>query len=176
MRIVVSGVVAVLLGTAMVVAQTTAPKPGPEHKRLEHMIGQWNYQGEATASPLGPGGKITGSETCEWSQGGFGVVCRSKGTGPKGPSTNLSVMSYDSTNKAYTYYALSSLGDNIYVRGQIKGNLWIFEDDIQADGKPMKIRATVTEESPTVNAFKLEVGPAGGPMMVIEQGKSTKQK
>ena len=41
MRIVVSGVVAILFGTALVVAQTGPPKPGPEHKRLERMLGQW---------------------------------------------------------------------------------------------------------------------------------------
>ena len=176
MRTVISGVVAVLCGTAIVVAQATPPKPGPEHKRLERMVGHWNYQGEAKASPLGPAGKISASETCEWFQGGFGVVCRSKGTGPKGPMTNLSVMSYDAARKAYTYYALSSQGDNIFVRGNISGNVWTFEDTIEAEGQQMKIRATMTEESPTVSAFKLEVGPPSGQMMVIEEGKSTKQK
>jgi hypothetical protein len=176
MRIVGSGVVAVLCGTAIVLAQATSPKPGAEHKRLERMLGQWSYQGEAKASPLGPAGKITGSETCEWFQGGFGVVCRTKGTGPKGPMTSMSVMSYDAPRKAYTYYAISSLGDNIFVRGSISGNVWTFEDTIQAEGQTMKIRATITEESPTVSAFKLEAGPADGQMMVIEEGKSTKQK
>src|SRR5690606_34912646 len=106
MRIVVSGVVAALLGISIVVAQTTPPKPGPEHKRLDRMVGQWSYQGEAKASPLGPGGKITGSETCEWFQGGFAVVCRTKGTGPRGPMTGMSVMSYQPSEKAYTYYAI----------------------------------------------------------------------
>jgi hypothetical protein len=176
MRIVVSGVVAVLLGTAIVAAQATPPKPGPEHKRLERMVGQWNYQGEAKASPMGPAGKITGSETCEWFQGGFAVVCRAKGNGPKGPMTNMSVMSYDPARKGYTYYAISSQGDNIFVRGNISGNVWTFEDTMQAEGQTMKVRATVTEESPTVSAFKLEIGPADGQMMVIEEGKSTKQK
>jgi len=176
MRILVSGVVAILLGTAIVVAQTAAPKPGPEHKRLERMLGQWNYEGEAKASPLGPAGKVTGLETCEWFQGGFGVVCRTKGTGPKGPMTTMSVMSYDAARKAYTYYAISSQGDNIFVRGNISGNVWTFEDTMQAEGQAMKIRATVTEESPTVSVFKLEVGPADGQMMVIEEGRSTKKK
>jgi hypothetical protein len=176
MRIVISGVAATLLGTAIVVAQTAPPKPGPEHKRLERMLGQWNYEGEAKASPLGPGGKISGSETCEWFQGSFGIVCRSKGTGPKGAMTGLSVVGYDPSQKTYTYYTISSQGDNFFIRGQLKGNVWTWADDIQVEGKPMKVRATVTEESATVTAFKLEVGPADGQMMVIEEGKSTKQK
>ena len=176
MRIVVAGVVAVLFGTGIVAAQTPPAKPGPEHKRMERMVGRWSYQGEAKASPLGPAGKITGSETCEWFQGGFGVVCRAKATGPKGPATTMSVMSYDAARKAYTYYAISSLGDNIFVRGNVSGNVWTFEDTAEMGGQTMKIRATVTEESPTVSVFKLEAGPATGQLMVIEEGRSTKQK
>jgi len=176
MRIVVSGVVAVFCGAAMVGAQMAAPKPGPEHKRMERNVGRWNYEGEAKASPLGPGGKISNSETCEWFQGGFGIVCRAKGTGPKGPMTNMSVMSYDPARKAYTYYVLSSLGDNFFVRGNVSGNVWTFEDTAQVEGQTLKFRATITEESPTVSVFKLEVGPADGQMMVVEEGRSTKQK
>ena len=40
---------------------------------------------------------------------------------------------------------------------------------------PMKIRATITEDSPSATTFKLEAG-AEGQMMVVEEGKSTKQK
>jgi hypothetical protein len=176
MRNVVSGIVAVLLGTIIVAAQAPPAKPGPEHKRFERMVGRWNYEGEAKASPLGPGGKISSSETCEWFQGGFAMVCRMKGTGPKGQMAGLSVMSYDMDQKNYTYYATSSMGDTIFVRGNVKGNVWTFEDTFQVEGKPMKVRATITEESPTASLFKLEVGPADGQMMVVEEGKSTKQK
>src|SRR5215203_2272030 len=123
MRIVVSGVVAGILCAAILVAQTATPKPGPEQKRLERMLGNWSYQGEAKASPMGPAGKVTGSETCEWFQGGFAIVCRSKGTGPKGAVTGLSVMGYDQGQKTYTYYSLSSQGDNFFIRGGVKGNV-----------------------------------------------------
>ena len=176
MRTVFSGVVAVLLGTAVTLTQAPPQAPGPEHKRLERMVGQWSYQGEAHASPLGPAGKISGTETCERFQGGFAVVCRSKGTGPKGAMTGINVMSYDPAQKTYTYYVISSLGDNVFVRGNVKGNVWTFEDQMEADGKTFTIRATVTEESPTVSVFKMEAGPAGGQMMVVEEGRSTKQK
>jgi hypothetical protein len=176
MRTVTSGVVAILLGTLVVVAQTPPQKPGPEHKRLERMVGRWTYEGEVKASPLGPAGKVSSSETCELFPGGFAVTCRMKGTGPKGPMTGMNVMSYSTDQKAYTYHAISSLGDNIFVTGNVKGNVWTFEDTFQAEGTTMKVRATVTEESPTVSVFKLEVGPGDGKMMVVEEGRSTKQK
>ena len=90
--------------------------------------------------------------------------------------TTQGTMSYDGARKAYTYYALSSLGDNIFVRGSLDGKVWTWLDEMTMDGKPMKIRATVTEESPTAYTFKLEVSMGAGPAMVIEEGRSTKAK
>jgi len=166
--------VALALVSAAVAAQSTKASPGPEHKRIGYFAGQWNYQGEAKDSPLGPGGKLTGTESCEWFAGGFQLVCRTKGTGPKGPSTGQSITSYDPARKAYTFYAISSHGDNIFVRGQVQGKVWTWTDDAVIDGKKMTVQATVTEETPTTYSFKLEASVDGGPMMLIEQGKSTK--
>lgn len=177
MRMVASIAVAIALGAAVVAAQATKPTkptPGPEQKRIAYFAGQWKFEGEAKDSPLGPGGKISATETCEWFAGGFQLVCRSKGTGPKGPGTGMSVTSYDPTRKAYTFYALSSHGDNIFVRGQVQDKVWTWTDEAAIEGKKVKIVATVVEETPTSYSFKLEASVEGGPMMVIEQGKSTK--
>ena len=57
MRVVTSIVVALALGSTVVAAQATKATPGPEHKRMANFAGQWNYQGEAKASPLGPAGR-----------------------------------------------------------------------------------------------------------------------
>ena len=62
MRVVTSIAVALALGSTFVAAQATKATPGPEHKRMAYFAGQWNYQGEAKNSPLGPGGKIAGTE------------------------------------------------------------------------------------------------------------------
>jgi hypothetical protein len=176
MRKVTFAALATVLVTVPLVAQTPAMKPGPEHARIAYFAGQWTHQGEVKESPLGPGGKTTGSETCDWFAGKFQLVCRGKGTGPKGPSTGMSVISYDASRKMYTFYALSSLGDNIFVRGTVDGKVWTWADEAQMEGKPVKIRATVTEDSPTSYSFKLEVGMGEGPMMLVEQGTSTKTK
>jgi hypothetical protein len=168
--------VALVLASSGIAGQGAKPTPGPEHKRIGFFAGQWKFEGEAKESPLGPGGKTSGTETCEWFAGGFQLVCRSKGTGPKGPMTGMSVMSYDPGRKAYTYYALSSLGDNIFVRGQVQGKVWTWSDEAVVEGKKMKFVATVTEDTPTSSSFKLEASVDGGPMTVIEEGKSTKVK
>ena len=176
MRVIVSTAVTVGLVVAAMGAQAPAQKPGPEQKRIGFFAGHWNFQGEAKQSPLGPAGKITGTESCEWFAGGFTLVCRTKVTGPKGPGTGMSVMGYDAARKMNTYHAISSHGDNIFVRGNVDGKVWTWSDEMTMDGKAMKIRATITEETPTSTSFKLEASVDNGPMMVVEEGKSTKQK
>lgn len=177
MKRILSTLVAIAIGSAAVIAQKPeAPKPGPEHKRIGYFAGQWTFEGEAKPSPMGPAGKITATETCEWFAGGFQLVCRSKGTGPKGPVAGGAIMSYDPARKAYTYYAYSTFGDNIFVRGQVAGKVWTWSDEMTVEGKPMKFRATVTEETPTSYTFKLEVSVDNGPMAVVEEGKATKRK
>ena len=176
MRVIASLAVAVVLASSGVAAQPPKPTPGPEQKRIAHFVGQWKFEGEAKESPLGPAGKISGTETCEWFAGGFHLVCRTKGTGPKGPITSMAVMGYDAGRKAYTYYAASSLGDNIFVRGQVQDKVWTWSDEATIEGKKMKFVATITEETATTTSFKLEVGADGGPMTVVETGKSTKVK
>jgi hypothetical protein len=176
MRAVTSIALMLAFGSASLVAQAQKPTPGAEHKRIGYFAGQWQFEGEAKESPLGPAGKFSGTETCEWFEGGFQLVCRSKGTGPKGPMTGMAVMSYDPGRKAYTYFAMSSLGDNIFVRGEVQGKVWTWSDEAVMEGKKVKFVATITEETPTSSSFKLETSVDGGPMTVIETGKSTKVK
>jgi hypothetical protein len=85
-------------------------------------------------------------------------------------------MAYDAGRKAYTYHAISSHGDAIFIRGNVDGKVWTYVDDVTVEGKPMKIRATVTEETPTSYSFKLEASFDNGPMVVMEEGKATKVK
>jgi Protein of unknown function (DUF1579) len=174
MRVFTSFAVALALGSAALIAQAPKPTPGPEHKRIAYFAGQWKFEGEAKDSPFGPGGKIANDQTCEWFAGGFQLVCRSKGMGPKGPATGQSTMSYDPARNTYTYYAISSLGESIFIRGQVQGKVWTWADEMEVEGKKMKVVATVTEETPTSYSFKLEAGADGGQMMAIEQGKATK--
>lgn len=173
---VLTAALATTLLATTVLAQTTQRKPGPEHKRIAYFAGEWKFEGESKPSPMSPGGKVSGTETCEWFEGGFHLVCRSKGTGPLGPVTGQSVMGYDQGEKTYTYYGISSLGDNFFVRGHADGKVWSWQTESKVEGKLMKARVTVTEESPTAYMFRMEASFDGGPMAVIEEGKATKVK
>ena len=87
---------ALALGCAAVATAALAqemPKPGPEHERLGYFEGKWQFEGEAKEGPMGPGGEVTYTETCELFEGGFALVCESEGTSPTGPTKTFSIMS-----------------------------------------------------------------------------------
>ena len=158
-------------------AQTAQPpKPGPEVQKLAYSLGTWKTEGEAKASPFGPAGKFSGTDTCEWFAGGFHLVCRGEGTGPTGKMVSLSIFAYDVEAKAYTYYGISSVGESVSSKGSLAGNTWTWLADGKAAGKPAKFRYTEVQVSPTAYTFKFESSTAGGPWTVIEEGKATKVK
>jgi len=51
-----------------------APKPGPEHAKLEVFIGKWINEGKTVASQDAPATRIVTSDVCEWIPGRFAVL------------------------------------------------------------------------------------------------------
>jgi len=156
--------------------QAQPPKPGPEVQKLAYFLGTWKGEGEIKASPFGPAGKFSGTESCEWFAGGFHVVCRIESTGPEGRMTELEILAYDAEAKAYTYYSISSRGWSDTSKGSLTGNTWTWVWDDRVAGKPAKFRETVEQLSPTSDTFKTEYSVASGPWTVFLEGKSTKVK
>jgi hypothetical protein len=65
--------VAVMFAAAAM-AQTGAPKPGPELKKLDVFVGTWTLAGTLKPGMMGSGGTMTENEKCEWMEGGFYLV------------------------------------------------------------------------------------------------------
>jgi Protein of unknown function (DUF1579) len=178
-RFVILGIVvaaAGFQGLAAMQAPGAAPKPGPEHKRLGYFVGKWTTEGDMKASPMGPAGKVTGTDTCEWFSGGFAVVCHSDGKTPMGPSKSIGIMGYSAEEKVYTYYGIDNT--NMVMasvpKGTRQGDTWTYNDEGVMGGQKYKSRVTIKEVSPTEYTFKMEMqGPDGkwAPMM---EAKSTK--
>jgi hypothetical protein len=151
------------------------PTPGAEQARIGYFEGTWNYQGEAKDSPMGPGGKISMTETCRWFEGGFHLVCESSGTTPMGPMSGHSIIGYDRAANSYTLYGLNSRGEAYNVHGGVTGKVWTWKAETTMDGTPLKFRATNTEESPTSYSFTLEVAVGDGEWTVLETGTAAKK-
>lgn len=155
-----------------------APKPGPEHKKLDYFVGKWTHTGEMKPGPFGPGGKMSWTDTCEWFEGGFAVVCRSDGKGPMGPMKGLGIMSYSTEEKVYTYSGTDSSGMTMTTvpKGTVSGDTWTFTDESMMGGQKMKTRVTVKQISPTEQTFLMEMQGADGKWMPMMESKGTKTK
>jgi hypothetical protein len=151
-----------------------APKPGPEVKALGYFAGRWTSESELKPGPLGPGGKMTGTDKCQWFAGGFQLVCRSEGNGAMGPMTSMGIMSYNVADKAYSYYGIDSMGTAEISTGSKKGNTWSFSANSTVNGQAFRSRYTVVESSPTSYTFKWETSPDGSKWSTLMEGTSTK--
>ena len=150
------------------------PKPGPEHEALGFFAGKWTFEGEAKESPMGPAGKITFTETCEWFEGGFALVCRSEGTNPMGPTSSFAISSYDAGQKAYTYYGVEANMPPFMATGQREGKVWRYSTESEMGDMTVTTRVIITETSSTTYTFELEISTDGSTWTPVIEGTSTK--
>src|SRR6185295_17203010 len=158
-------------------ANAQEPEPGPEVQRLAYYLGAWRGEGATKGGPFGPAGKLSSTTSCEWFPRGFQLVCRGEETGPTGKRKFLNILAYDEKAKAYNEYGISSLGESEYnTGGSIIGNKRTFVWSSDMGGKPVKLRYTEVQESPTCYTYQAEASLDGGPWAVIAEGKITKVK
>ncbi len=165
-----------LSGWALAQAAGEAPKPTAEHQKLGYFVGKWTTEGDMKPSPFAPGGKVTASDNCEWFEGGFAVVCRSEGKGPTGSMKSLGIMSYNTEEKAYTYYGVdnSPMSMASVPRGTVQGDTWTYNDEAKMGGKLVKSRYVIKQGTPTSYTFKWEMLGDDGSWKPIMEGKATK--
>jgi hypothetical protein len=154
-----------------------AQTPGPEHKRLGYFVGKWITEGEMKPSPMGPGGKITSNDSCEWFSGGFAVICHGDGKSPMGPSKSIGIMGYSTEEKVYTYYGADNtmMSMTSVPRGTLQGDTWTYNDESLMGGQKVKSRVTIKELSPTAYTFKMELQGPDGKWAPMIEAKSTKK-
>ena len=167
--------VIVSLVTSALASQPPAPEPGPEHKRLEAFAGTWKMEATMHASPFGPGGKMSGSETCRMFDGGFHLTCDSSGSGPMGAMKGHVVITWDRTAKVYRYFAVNNMPDAEQATGKVSGTTWTWTGTSElGGGKTIHSRFTLVETSPTVHNMKWEVSEDGKAWKVAMEGTTTK--
>lgn len=172
--VLLAGFVASLSAMALQ-AQTPAPKPGPEHQKLNIWVGDWTYEGEAQATPLGPAGKSTGKMTVRPILGGFFVEFRGEDTGPAGSSQWVEVDGYDALNKKYTWEGFGSDGSAQTVSYTIDGTTVSYSGVLRLKEKAYKIRGTAIFGADFATwTEKREYSVDGKTWLPAFQSKSTK--
>jgi len=143
-RFIIAVSVVVLVFAVGLQAQTSAPKPGPEHKRVEIFVGHWTYVGEYIAGPLGPGSKVTGEYTGQMILGGFFFQGQWVEKGPSGEVRGVETFGYDPVTKSYAqsqYQDDGSIGSGAYTD---HGNIWNYTGTWLLGGKRYMVRMTIT--------------------------------
>jgi hypothetical protein len=152
------------------------PKPGPELKKLDVLTGSWNLDGEMKPGAMGPGGKMTEIQKCEWMDGEFFLVCHADFKSSMGDGSGISVMGYSKDDKVYTYREFNSWGEFEDSRGSLDGDTWTWLGDEKEGGMVMKGRFTMKITSPTSYNFTFEMSPDGTKWTTVMDGKATKGK
>jgi Protein of unknown function (DUF1579) len=157
-------------------SQMEPPKPGAEHKKLDAFAGSWVLEGDLKPGAMGPGGKMTENEKCEWMEGGFYLVCHTDFKSAMGNGSGVSVMGYSVDDKAYTYREFNSWGEFDDSKGSVDGDTWTWTSDEKMGGAVVKGRFTMKITSPTTYNFTFEMSQDGTKWTTVMDGKATKAK
>jgi hypothetical protein len=137
--------VAITIGVVLLLtvgAHAQAPKPGPELKKLEVWNGEWSYETDYKASPVGLAGKATGKMSIQMILGGFAQENRYSEKGTNGPVEGYQVTAYDPVNKQYTWNSWDNAGGIIFGSGASSGNTWNWKGTLIQGGKKYAARGT----------------------------------
>jgi hypothetical protein len=158
--------------TSLLLAQAppAPPKAGPEHKKLEYLVGKWTAESEIKANEFVPAGKVVSTETGTLGPGGFYVESRNEGQ----LGTRLGIIAYDSHAKVYTSYYASSAGLVGTATGTVNGNTWTWMVEDKYAGQSVKGRTTITMLSPTEYTSKYDMADGKGGYTTLVEGKATK--
>jgi hypothetical protein len=151
-------------------APPAAPKPGPEHKKLEYFLGKWTVESEIKANGYAPAGKGVTTETYTLEPGGFYIERLAEGQIPR----TFGIIAYDSHAKVYTSYYASGAGLVGTGTGTVDGNTWTWMVEDKFAGRAVKGRTTLTMLSPTEYTSKYEMDDGKGGYTTIVEGKATK--
>jgi Protein of unknown function (DUF1579) len=171
-------ILAAWLGLSVIaIAQMEMPKPGPEHKKLDMFAGTWTLEGEMKPGEMGPGGKMTETEKCDWMEGGFFLICKADfKSSSMGNGSGVSFMGYSNDDKAYTYREFNSMGEFMESKGSADGDTWTWIGDEKMGGMTTKGRFTMKITSPTSYTFNYDMSPDGTKWTTVMDGKATKSK
>jgi len=169
-------ILAVLLCAGAGSAQSPSgpPRPGPEHEKLAYFAGKWEFEVDMKPSSFGPGGKVAYTQTCEWFDGNFALVCRTDRNQQTNAVKILSIMSWDPAAKTYVYFETNTLGRNLFSRGTVEGDTWTWNNEINLNGKPVAFRFTLKQVSPDVCTYKVEMAGNDNTMKLMMDGKQTR--
>jgi ketosteroid isomerase-like protein len=153
-----------------------AANASEEVKKLGDVVGRWQITGTATEDPKSPGQPVTLSLDCQWFASGLEVVCAYTGTSGGQSFQEADIFSYDSTAKAYPIYTVANRGGAMIGRLAIEAGRWTETWSFVSGGRPAKMRLAITNPASEGGTWTTDMSVAGGPWVVLGEGKFAKAK
>ncbi len=99
-------------------------QPGPEHKKLEPLVGTWNTRGSTIASASMPAVEFSGTDTYEWLQGGFFLLhCVDVMMGEQ-RVTGVETIWFDPARHCYRTHFVDANGQTSTYQAQLYDREW----------------------------------------------------
>jgi hypothetical protein len=142
------------------------PMPPPN---MDYFLGTWTFDWNVPESPLGPAGKLKGTETYKKLFGRPVYESVIEGEGPEGPLQGRALTSYHEAEKRVTRFEVNNSGLALLKTGPIGGDLGgyytIFWESapIKKDGKTIKLKGKTLMLSPANYRLQVEISVDGGP-------------
>jgi ketosteroid isomerase-like protein len=164
---------------------TDAPRPSPELKKLEGLVGDWTYKGEQAAPPVsglpyGGAGKYFGMFTTRFTLDGFFQETKIEDNNPSGRTSMVRMTGYDAKATKYRENMYVSDGSISVAIATLDGRTWTSNSTMTtSEGKKVLIR-TVEKFSSDWSSYTgtTEVSPDNGKTWKIwytEKGKKVKK-
>lgn len=142
------------------------PMPPPN---MDYFVGTWSFEWNVPESPLGPAGKIKGTETYKKMPDGATYESEISGEGPTGALKGRATTVYNEKEKLVTRNESGIFGMSILKKGPIGGDLggyytifWETEP-IKKDGKTVKLKGKTLMLSPASYRVQVQISVDGGP-------------
>ena len=128
--------------STIALAQSPAPTPDSELKKMQVFSGYWTYKGETKPTSFGPGGKFSGEVNCEWILSGFALQLSTVEKRADGTVRMLEIDTYDPANKNFLYNGYDDVGGRYWGVVTVSGNTWTYEGKYALADKQFLIRGT----------------------------------
>jgi len=161
--------------TALAQSRSIPPKISTEAKKLSVFVGKWTAEGAIKPGPMGPGGEMLITRSCNWTYDGIGVLCHGTDTIPGvGKVSHVILMSYDAHTSDYVLFNASNMGHIRICRGTVRGDVWTWTGEHTMGSQRMQLRLTQKWTSKDTFDFKDEGGTDANSMTVTTDGKGTR--
>lgn len=146
--------------------EPTDQMPPPD---MDYFIGTWSFDWNVPESPLGPAGKLKGTETFKKAPDGAAYESVIEGEGPQGAFKGRATTTYNEKEKVVTRSEAALFGVPMVKTGPIGGDLGgyytIFWETapIKKGGHSVKLKGKTQMLSPANYRLQVQISVDGGP-------------